>query len=319
MTSPAHRPRFVFPWTARRRHAEETAELRRQLAAVQEQLRSLTEREAHERRRAWELAKAVTQQAKELDAARVALRKPSMNSNSSPDALFQKALEFDYYWYNADKKIDLRDIEGFGPIAAQVRQRARTFLHFDRLYTLWQAVGAMPSSASAVVEIGSYRGGSARFIAESMRAHDRELPFYVCDTFDGHVVVDESVDGNHRAGKQFTSTDAERVNFYLEMFPTVRVIAGDIRQTSTAMHQEHQFGLVHIDVDVYPITRFCLEFFAPRLVAGGAIVVDDYGFTTCAGAKKAVDEFVATSRRFRMLHLLTAQAVLIAVGGQAGD
>ena len=64
-----------------------------------------------------------------------------------------------------------------------------------------------------------------------------------------------------------------------------------------AFASESAFGLVHLDVDVYPITRFCLDFFGPRMVSGGVIVLDDYGTTTCEGVKKAVDEFKETQPR----------------------
>jgi hypothetical protein len=75
---------------------------------------------------------------------------------------------------------------------------------------------------------------------------------------------------------------------------------------------QRQFGFVHLDVDVYPITQFCVEFFAPRLVAGGVIVVDDYGSRTCEGVTKAVDEFAAAhARDVYAMHLLSGQAVLL--------
>jgi len=37
---------------------------------------------------------------------------------------------------------------------------------------------------------------------------------------------------------------------------------------------------------------------------------DDYGFTACPGAKKAVDAFVTEQPGFRMLYLLTGQALI---------
>jgi len=52
------------------------------------------------------------------------------------------------------------------------------------------------------------------------------------------------------------------------------------------------FSLVHVDVDIYEPTRDSVEFFYPRLSAGGLLVCDDYGFTTCPGATRAVDEFL---------------------------
>lgn len=182
------------------------------------------------------------------------------------DELLSTARRYDYYWYNADKKIDLRTIDIFGPIASQIRRKNRIFLHVDRLYTLWQGVVSLPEDATAVAEVGAYRGGSARFVAEAMRATNRELPFYVCDTFRGHVEVDDAVDGLHAIGAQFTKTDAAAVAYYLRRFTAVQIIEGDIRETTARIKNEHRFGLMHIDVDVYPITKYCLEFFAPRTV-----------------------------------------------------
>ena len=227
------------------------------------------------------------------------------------DAEFlRQAREYDYYWKDAFKRIDIRQIMPFGDVAARVMRDDRTYLNVDRLYTLWQAVEWLPSTARAVAEVGVYRGGSAWFVAEALRRAAREMPFYVCDTFEGHVEVDESIDGLHRPGMQFTHVRADKVAKYLRGFPFVRMAVGDIRATSAGFANEHAFGFVHLDVDVYPITRFCLDFFGSRMVPGGVIVMDDYGTTTCEGVKKAVDEFKAQNAGFRVLHLLTGQAVV---------
>ena len=49
----------------------------------------------------------------------------------------------------------------------------------------------------------------------------------------------------------------------------------------------------HLDVDLYRSVTDCLTFIWPRLAVGGVIVIDDYGFESCPGAKSAVDEFFA--------------------------
>lgn len=224
------------------------------------------------------------------------------------------AKRYDYYWYNATKKVDLRTMTGFGELAERIHAEGNTYLHLDRLYTLWQGVLGLPSDSQGVVEVGTYQGGSAKFIAEVLRSEGKPLPFYVCDTFEGHVVIDEKLDPEHQVGKQFQSTSAKRVSLYLKDYEFVRVVEGDIRITAETLDYGHGFGLVHVDVDVYPITQFCLDFFAPRMVRGGLLVVDDYGSRSCPGVKTAVDDFMTANASFRMLHLLTGQATLVRLG-----
>jgi O-methyltransferase len=264
-----------LPWL--RRYALENERLRAKLDESRQQIRDLLERQER-----------LTQDAEFLRQAR----------------------EYEYYWREAFKRIDVRRLMPFGEVAERVIRDDRTYLNVDRLYTIWQAVEWLPSTARAVAEVGVYRGGSAWFVAEALRRAKRDVSFYVCDTFQGHVEVDESVDGLHRPGAQFTRVRAEKVVKYLREFPFVRVEVGDIRDTAPSFAGERDFGFVHLDVDVYPITRFCLDFFSQRLVSGGVIVADDYGTTTCEGVKKAVDEFAASKPGFRVLHLLTGQAVV---------
>lgn len=65
---------------------------------------------------------------------------------------------------------------------------------------------------------------------------------------------------------------------------------------------DRRFSFVHVDVDVYQPTRDSLEFFYDRINPGGIFLCDDYGFDTCPGATKAVDEFLDT-RPEKMLAL----------------
>jgi O-methyltransferase len=49
--------------------------------------------------------------------------------------------------------------------------------------------------------------------------------------------------------------------------------------------------LLHLDGDWYESTRVCLEVLYDRVVPGGYVVIDDYGFWP--GARQATDEFRA--------------------------
>ena len=93
---------------------------------------------------------------------------------AAKDAEFlRQAREYEYYWREAFKRIDIRQLVPFGEIADRVIRDGRTYLNVDRLYTIWQAVESLPPSARAVAEVGVYRGGSAWFMADALRRSGR--------------------------------------------------------------------------------------------------------------------------------------------------
>lgn len=223
----------------------------------------------------------------------------------------EQAEKYEYLWHKAYKRVEIRDLPGFGELAARTVEEHRTGMRQDRLYTLWQALAALPDNDHPIAEIGAYKGGSARFMAEAMRWQQRTRRFFVGDTFSGHVVVDEALDGPHRVGEQFAANSAEEVAAYLSEFPEIQLVVGDFRETSAGLAAHAPFAFAHLDVDVYPVMKHALDFFSTRLDPGGVMVVDDYGFVTCRGTRAAVDEFVRDHPEYWFFHLLTGQALLI--------
>jgi hypothetical protein len=221
------------------------------------------------------------------------------------------ATYYDYYWRKANKKIDLKTIPDFCEIATKVIEEKRTFLHYDRLYTLWQGVLSLKSSDCAVAEVGAYKGGSAKFITEALNKNDCTNDFFVFDTFEGHAVVDERIDGWHEVGN-FGETSYEEVKAYLND-PHVTICKGNFLETAQRIEHIQDFGLVHIDVDVYPVTKFCLEFFEKRTSIGSLMIIDDYGNNYCKGLKQAVNEYICDNSNFKMFYLLTGQALLVKI------
>jgi predicted O-methyltransferase YrrM len=220
----------------------------------------------------------------------------------------QGASHYRYYWQSALKNKDLREYTNFWHLATNIIQEKRTFLKYDRLFTFWQILMRLPFADDPIVEIGTYRGGSAKFLFHAIKQFNLNCPLYVFDTFEGHVNVNEDLDGRHTIGC-FNDTTYEDVKKYIDA-PEISIIPGDFCETAEQIGQFDNFGLVHIDVDVYPVTKFCLEFFKPRTKPGSVIVIDDYGNNACEGLKKAVDEFAQESACFSMHYLLTGQALL---------
>jgi len=72
---------------------------------------------------------------------------------------------------------------------------------------------------------------------------------------------------------------------------------------------ELKVSFAHIDLDLYQGVFDTLAFVYPRMPAGGVIVFDDYGFASCPGARRAVEEFF-DDKPEKPLALHTGQAVV---------
>jgi O-methyltransferase len=216
-----------------------------------------------------------------------------------------------YYVSGFSKKLDVREAWSapFGTVADTILAANKTLLGHDRLYTLWQAVRNIAHLSAPIVEVGVWRGGSSALIAAAQRHFGKRGAIYACDTFTGHPRIDPDRDSGHVASHPDARVPLKEVEDYLGDHPDVRVVAGDIVQTAATI-ADRAIAMMHLDVDVYPATRFCLEEFVPRLAPDGVIVIDDYGFTSCPGVKSAVDEFLAANSTVTMMHLLTGQALL---------
>lgn len=65
---------------------------------------------------------------------------------------------------------------------------------------------------------------------------------------------------------------------------------------------------LHIDLNSTKPTINCLEYFFPKLVIGGVILFDDYGWSNHLDTKHAVDKFFKDKPGI-LMHLPTAQAI----------
>ncbi|HLI18170.1 MAG TPA: TylF/MycF/NovP-related O-methyltransferase [Rhodanobacteraceae bacterium] len=178
----------------------------------------------------------------------------------------------------------------------------------DRKWTLREFVKLSNALPGDLAECGCYVGTSAFFIAQ-VSAHGK---LYLFDSFQG--LSDPDVPDADIAADVMPwsagdlSTSEATLRRHLACYDSIEVLPGWIPERFKEV-VDHQFRLVHIDVDLYKPTRDSLEFFYPRLVKGGFIVMDDYGFKNCPGATRAADELVA-SHRVEILRLTTGQGVI---------
>lgn len=136
-----------------------------------------------------------------------------------------------------------------------------------------------------VAEAGVYRGGSAKFLATMFA--DRDI--YLFDSFDGMHEDDADTSGGHKTG-DFADTSLEAVQELLKDHGNCKFYPGWFPNTAEFLTDE-KFALVHLDMDYYQSTRAGIEVFWPRLVSGGVMVFDDFGWQACPGVERAANEY----------------------------
>lgn len=194
----------------------------------------------------------------------------------------------------------------FRQLYGQVRNHS--LVSADRcwvLYTLARQALAVPGE---FWECGVYKGGTAAMLARVMErgAAPAARTLRLFDTFGGMPETRGDKDW-HRAG-DFSDTSLEQVKNLVKAGERADYRVGTIPQTFADL-EGAVIALAHVDVDVYQSVLDACRFIYPRLAPGGFMVVDDYGFVTCPGARAAVDEYFRALEA-RPLVLPTGQAVV---------
>lgn len=105
--------------------------------------------------------------------------------------------------------------------------KPHTFLTMDRLFMLWQYARAARTLEGDAAEVGVYRGGSAKLIAEAFAGSGKALHLF--DTFVGMPAVTPALDGDYRTG-DFADTSLEAVRRLFGVDDAVRWYPGSSRR-----------------------------------------------------------------------------------------
>jgi O-methyltransferase len=181
-----------------------------------------------------------------------------------------------------------------------------------RCWELWTLVGDTASLGGGIIEIGVWRGGTSALIAKKAALSGILRPVYSCDTFRGVVkagVNDPAYKGGEHAD---TSCDVVKsLNSRLNL-TNVRILEGIFPDETAHLipAEEQTFSLCHIDVDVYQSAFEIVEWIWGRLLRGGVIVYDDYGFKVCEGIRQFVDEQRALRDR-RVIYNLNGHGLVL--------
>jgi O-methyltransferase len=189
----------------------------------------------------------------------------------------------------------------------------RTLVDVYRCYELWTLVEQSRKLRGALLEVGVWRGGTGALIAGQARACGISEPVYLCDTFSG-VVHASAADSTYRGGEHAdTSSQAVREFLHSRLkLDNAQIVEGIFPDETAQRVPAQDFRFCHIDVDVYQSAENVLAWVWDKLVVGGMVVYDDYGFVMCDGVTRHVDQQRSRPDRL-VIHNLNGHAIVIKI------
>jgi len=164
-----------------------------------------------------------------------------------------------------------------------------------------------------IVECGVWKGGSVMAISKTLiNLKNQEKEIHLFDTFEGmtkptewDIPSSEKWDASGRFDKLKTGDDSAdwcksdidevKNNVYSTGYNEKKFhfIKGKVENTLPQFAPE-KISILRLDTDWYESTLHELIHLFPKLVKGGVLIIDDYGYWK--GSKKAVDEYFAKNK-----------------------
>jgi O-methyltransferase len=143
--------------------------------------------------------------------------------------------------------------------------------------------------------------------------------FYLFDTWQGippeQVSAEEKRFGVLDMNRKYQDGDANHAAAVRKFsrWPNAVVVRGRVPETLAAMADATAVAYASIDMNVAAAEMAAADFLWPRLVPGGLILLDDYGWAAHANQKKAWDAF-AQQHGAMILALPTGQGLIMKAG-----
>jgi len=182
-----------------------------------------------------------------------------------------------------------------------------TIVSPDRCYMLISLARQAAHLPGDFAECGVYKGGTALMLARILKDGTNQA-LYLFDSFKGLPKATREEERWFSEG-EFCFESVEAIRELLSEFKSVHIRPGWIPDTFEDLENTH-YAFVHLDVDLYQPTLDCCRYFYPRLVPGGVLLFDEYGFAPARGEKNAVDQFFEDKPEFPIV-LPTGQAFVL--------
>jgi len=224
--------------------------------------------------------------------------KAALSPNGDYDLVVPRAT---YCPWNADK--------AFKELYSVVRDF--TLVDESRCFELWKLIEQCTKLKTGhCIEIGVWRGGTGAVIAKQAANCGLSDTVHLCDTFAG-VVKAGRHDSSYKGGEHSDTTRLKVEGLMKQLsLDNVRLHEGVFPDDTGEQLESLEFRFCHIDVDVYESANDILAWIWDRMVPGGMIVYDDYGFKCCDGIRRHVEEQMGSPDRI-VIHNLNGHAIVV--------
>ena len=174
-----------------------------------------------------------------------------------------------------------------------------SLLKRKRLNFIAEAAAALKLKGS-FVELGAWRGGSAAKFITNLEKKDVDC--WLFDSFEGmpeptEYDIHENKHASSYKNLGLPDDDSNTYNICTDLmkslnypYKKIHIVKGWFEDTFPAyVDKIGKIAVLHVDCDWYESVKESFEVFYDRVVDGGLIIIDDYGFWR--GARKAADEF----------------------------
>jgi hypothetical protein len=178
-----------------------------------------------------------------------------------------------------------------------------------RAYLCCWAAWSVKGKPGDLVECGVNRGGLSRAVMHYIDFDQLDKRFWLLDTYEGlpgHLISEDERRRGILPGGYVPCFDQVVETF--RAIPRVEIVKGVVPDTLSKVTCK-QVCYLSLDMNNAVPEVAAAEYFWERLVSGGIVILDDYGWTKQINQKIAFDRFAA-DRGVRILSLPTGQGLI---------
>jgi len=181
-----------------------------------------------------------------------------------------------------------------------------------RIHVLCWAASHASKLEGDFVDCGVNTGFCPRAVIHYVDFNKLNKKYYLFDTFSGmdaRYSTSYEMERHAKLGYGKNTGLYEQVQKTFSPFPNIELVKGAIPDTLT-IPPISKVSYLSVDMNSVKPEVAALEFFWDKMVSGGLIILDDYGYPGCIEQKHAHDKF-ADSRGVKILSMPTCQGLII--------